>query len=97
MMYRSDDSSNRIIIFHPSKKIMFKKNITIILHSKQRLFLYLVLVLVGIGIWWISTDIKIMFGNYGYFHTYTDIILSIIIVLFFPVFIIAVGYKSWKY
>ena len=76
---------------------MLENTIKIILNSKQRLSLYIILVLVGISIWWNTTDIKIMFGNYGYLHTYTDIFLSIIIILFFPLFIIAVGYKSWKY
>ena len=43
------------------------------------------------------TDIIIMFGNYGELHTYTDIMLSAVMILIFPLFLIALGYKSWRY
>ncbi len=43
------------------------------------------------------TDIRIMFGNYGEFHTYTDIILSIVMIVIFPLFLVALFYKSWTY
>ena len=35
-----------------------------------------------------------MFGNYGELHTYTDIVLSMIMVIGFPLFIVAMYYKG---
>jgi hypothetical protein len=66
-------------------------------HSKLRILSYIILVLISSGIWWYFTDIRIMFGNYGEIHTYTDIVLSIIMILLFPLFILAIIYKGRKY
>ncbi|MBS9784040.1 hypothetical protein KGV55_01695 [Candidatus Gracilibacteria bacterium] len=38
-----------------------------------------------------------MFGNYGILHTWTDITLSLITFLLFPVFIFAFFYKSYTF
>ena len=34
-----------------------------------------------------------MFGNYGPIHTYTDIILSLLMIIGFPLFLIGMLYK----
>ena len=56
-------------------------------------FTFLLLVLLWGYIWWTFTDIRVMFGNYGKIHTYTDIFLSIIMILGFPLFIVWILYK----
>ena len=73
------------------------KNIKFLFSSLYRSIAYLLLV-GGLGIlWWYTTDIRIMFGNYGNIHTYTDLVFTGIIMLVFPLFIIAFIYRSWKY
>jgi membrane protein implicated in regulation of membrane protease activity len=72
-------------------------NLKTLISSYHRLLSYLVLVILALAIWWYSTDIVIMFGNYGSIHTYTDIVLSMIMILIFPLFLVALGYKSYKY
>lgn len=72
-------------------------NLKTLISSPRRILSYLVLVLLATGLWWYSTDIRVMFGNYGNFHTYTDISLSILMILAFPLFLIALIYKSWRY
>lgn len=62
--------------------------------QKPTLFsLYVFLVIVLLLLWWNFTNIEIMFWNYGNFHTYADIIFSMIIVFCFPLFIIGITYK----
>ena len=72
-------------------------NLKTLFSSPQRLISYLILTLLAGILWWYSTDIRIMFGNYGGLHTYTDIVLSILMILIFPLFLVALGYKSWTY
>ncbi|NRH21338.1 hypothetical protein HOO68_04815 [Candidatus Gracilibacteria bacterium] len=63
--------------------------------QKPTLFsLYVLLVIVLLLLWWNFTNIEIMFGNYGNFHTYADIIFSMIIVFCFPLFLIGITYKG---
>jgi hypothetical protein len=62
--------------------------------SLQKIISYLLLVIVAGSIWWYFTDISIMFGNYGKLHTYTDIGLSMIMILGFPLFLMALYHKG---
>jgi hypothetical protein len=73
------------------------KNLKILLSSWKRTTIYILLVLIALWVWWSFTDIGIMFGNYGKLHTYSDIFLSSIMILGFPLFIIAIIYRSWKF
>jgi membrane protease YdiL (CAAX protease family) len=73
------------------------KNLFHLFSKTIRIIIYLVLVTLLTGIWWYFTDIRIMFGNYGNVHTYTDIGLSTIIILLFPILIISIFYKALKY
>ena len=72
-------------------------NLKTLISSSHSLLSYLALVILALTTWWHSTDIVIMFGNYGDIHTYTDIVLSMIVILIFPFFLIALVYKSYKY
>ncbi|MBX9808783.1 hypothetical protein K2X92_00125 [Candidatus Gracilibacteria bacterium] len=72
-------------------------NFKILLSSPKRILAYFVLVIIFSLVWWYATDIRIMFGNYGNIHTYTDIGLSIFIIILFPLLIISIFYKSWTY
>ena len=62
-----------------------------------RILIYIVLVGGLLILWWSTTDMAIMFGNYGYVHTSLDIALSLVMILFFPLFLIALIYKSYKF
>lgn len=73
------------------------KNLKHLFSSLRRVSVCIALILLLSLIWWYTTDIKIMFGNYGLIHTYTDITLSVIMIIAFPVFIVALIYRSWKY
>ena len=73
------------------------KNIKDLFSSKYNIFGYWILVIILASLWYLSTDFRIMFWNYGYTHTYFDISLSIIIILLFPVLIVSIIYKSLKY
>ncbi len=73
------------------------QNIKALVSSPQRILAYIILVILALSLWWYSTDITIMFGNYGNLHTYTDISLSLVMALVFPLFLIALVYKSYKY
>lgn len=73
------------------------QSLSSLFRSKLRILSYIIIVIISSGIWWYFTDIAIMFGNYGDIHTYTDIALSIIIIAIFPLFLVALWYKSWKY
>ena len=55
--------------------------------------LYTFLVGAGYLLWRRFTDTEVMFGNYGALYTYTDITLSALIIILFPLFIIGVIYK----
>jgi hypothetical protein len=73
------------------------QNLKTLISSPCRIVTYTILVLFATSLWWYSTDIRIMFGNYGDLHTYMDIVLSIVMVLIFPLFLVALFYKSYKY
>lgn len=73
------------------------KNLQHLLSSRKRLLMCILLIIILTWLWWYTTDLKIMFGNYGSIHTYTDIILSITMIITFPIFIVALIYRSWKY
>ncbi len=73
------------------------KNLKHLFDSPKRLVVCIILQILLLLIWWYTTDIKIMLGNYGTVHTYSDIILSVIMIITFPIFIIALIYRSWKY
>jgi hypothetical protein len=62
--------------------------------SKIRIGIYFFLVGILGGIWWVFTDIQIMFGNYGNLHTGIDIFLSILMIILFPLFLIALWYRG---
>jgi hypothetical protein len=62
--------------------------------TKSRICAYIILVLAAGLLWWYTTDIAIMFGNYGTLHTYADIVLSMIMIFGFPLFILAVVYRG---
>jgi len=66
-------------------------------HSKIRILSYTILVILSSGIWWYFTDSRIMLGNYGKIHTYTDIGLSIIMIVGFPLFLVALSYKGMRF
>jgi hypothetical protein len=72
-------------------------NLKTLIASPLRILTYMILVLLAASLWWYSTDIRIMFGNYGDLHTYTDIVLSLVMILVFPLFLVALFYKSYKY
>ncbi len=62
--------------------------------SSPRFFLsYILLVLIAFGIWWYFTDVRIMLGNYGKPFTYTDVSLSMLMVVGFPLFLVGLFYK----
>jgi hypothetical protein len=68
-------------------------NIRILFSSLSRIIAYTILVLIAAGIWYYFTDVSVMFGNYGPLHTYTDMSLSGVMILGFPLFILAIVYK----
>ena len=72
-------------------------NLNLLFRSHKRRFTYIICVLIAFLIWWEFTDVMIMFGNYGKIHTYTDIFLSSIMILGFPLFLVALFYKGSKF
>lgn len=75
------------------------QNLNHLFKKKNIKTLYILLVMLAFGVWWYFTDIRIMLGNYGKVHTYTDIWLSIVMIFWFPLFLIALYYKGmlfWK-
>ena len=73
------------------------KNLKNLFSSWKYFISYIVLVFCAFWIWWSFTDVRIMFGNYWSLHTYTDIALSWIMILGFPLFILALIYRGWKF
>ena len=73
------------------------QNLQKLFASHQRKVIYLVLVALAAFVWWVYTDIAIMFGNYGPLHTYFDISLSAIMILGFPLFLLALFYRGLKF
>lgn len=61
------------------------------------IFTFIFLVILWGYIWWTFTDIRVMFGNYGAIHTYTDITLSLLMIIGFPLFLIGMLYKWLKF
>jgi ABC-type phosphate/phosphonate transport system permease subunit len=74
--------------------MQFLLSIKKIFTSKLRIFLYIVLAGTLGVIWWVFTDIEIMFGNYGNLHTGFDIFLSLLMIALFPLFLIALWYRG---
>ena len=73
------------------------QNLKKLFFSKSQTFAYIFLVALSGILWWAYTDIAIMFGNYGFIHTYTDIFLSVIMILGFPLFILVLFYRGLKF
>lgn len=89
-LHRSNDTSTWLILFMiQSLKILFSK--------WWALLLYIALIIIQFGLWCYSTDINIMFWNYGAVHTWSDIVLSILTFILFPLFIFAFFYKSYMF
>lgn len=59
--------------------------------------IYIALTLLGGYLWWHFTDIAIMLGNYGKVRTYFDSILSGVMIIGFPLFIIGILYKGYAF
>ena len=70
-------------------------NLKKLFSSWKNILIYLTLTIITLWLWWNFTDIEIMFWNYGPLHTYTDIGLSIIMILGFPLFLIALIHRGW--
>lgn len=68
-------------------------NLTKPFQNRTLLITYLSLIVIGALIWWYFTDVTIMLGNYGKIHTYTDIFLSVFMILWFPLFIVGMIHK----
>jgi uncharacterized membrane protein len=73
------------------------QNLKNLFSSPSRVIAYIILTIIAGLIWWFFTDIRIMFGNYGELHTYTDIILSVMMILVFPLFLIAIYHKGMMF
>lgn len=73
------------------------KNLKKIFSNQKRILAYTVLVLISWLVWWNFTDVAIMIWNYGKFHTYTDVALSIIMITLFPLFIMGFWHKSMNF
>ncbi len=61
--------------------------------NKKLVFLYIFWVITAFFVWWKFTDIAIMYGNYGSIHTNIDILLSVFMILWFPLFLVGIIYK----
>ncbi len=73
------------------------QNLKTLFSSWKYVISYIVLVFCAFWIWWNFIDIENMLGNYREVHTYIDVSLSVIMVLGFPLFIIALVYRGWKF
>ena len=69
----------------------------ILFRSKKRKYIYTLFVATLWIIWWYFTDISIMLGNYGAFHTTIDILLSMLLILGFPLFLTALMYRGERF
>ncbi len=69
------------------------QNLSKLFSTKSRIFIYIILVLMAWGVWWYFTDVAIMVGNYGKLHTYIDVMLSIMLIVWFPLFLLGFWYK----
>lgn len=75
------------------------QNLKKLFSTKMRIFAYISLILIAWSVWWYFTDVSIMIGNYGKLHTYTDVALSMVMIVGFPLFLIGFSYKAslfWK-
>lgn len=80
--------------FHPKNMITAIKKV----FSRPWLFwMYMILILISFGIWWYFTDVRIMLGNYGKPFTYTDVGLSMLMVVGFPLFLVGILYKWLRF
>ena len=70
------------------------KNTMQVLRNPKFLLGYLILVAVLGTIWYLYTDFTIILGNYGKLHGYTDITLSWLTIIFFPLFIVSWIYRA---
>ncbi len=73
------------------------KNIKLLFSDPRILLGYVVMVGILAALWIVFTDYNIMFGNYGTWHTSLDIALSWIVILGFPLFILAWIYRSMTF
>ncbi len=81
----------------PIPLIPMLQNFKKIFSSPVFLLSYVFLVFSAFGIWWYFTDVQIMFGNYGKLFTYTDISLSMLMILGFPLFLVGILYKGFRF
>ncbi len=77
-----------------SPRLNMISSLSLLFHSKLRILSYIILVTVSSGIWWYFTDTRSMLGNYGKIHTYIDVGLSIIMIVGFPLFLVALSHKG---
>lgn len=65
-----------------------------ILSSFSRKIAFASGIFIGFSLWWYFTDVAIMIGNYGIRHTSLDVGLSMIMVVCFPLFLMALYHKG---
>lgn len=65
--------------------------------NRYFILVFIVLILLGVYLWWNFTDVAIMFGNYGKIRTYFDITLSMMMIIGFPLFIVGILYKGYTF
>lgn len=80
--------------FLHTKLITYRRSIYTIFSQKRLITIYGISVVLLTCIWWFFTEIAVMVGNYGYTHTVFDIMLSIVTILFFPLFLIALWHRG---
>jgi len=71
------------------------QNLKLLFSERKIILAYPVMVAILLAVWLFFTDHKNMFGNYGPWHTWIDIILSLIAIFGFPLFILAWLYRSF--
>lgn len=69
------------------------QNLKKLFYIKTRIFAYILLVMLAWWVWWYFTDVAIMVGNYGKLHTYIDVMLSIMMIVGFPLFLLGFWHK----
>jgi hypothetical protein len=70
------------------------QNLHHLFKNKKIQVIYILLLASAFWIWWYFTDVAIMFGNYGKIHTSIDIGLSMIMIIGFPLFLVALYHKG---
>ena len=78
---------------------MFLSSLKKVFASKIRTIIYIFLVLGASAAWWYTTDIAVTLGNLGAegktIYVYLDIVVSWLVTLLFPLFIIAFSYRGY--